>query len=96
MSEHTTPAPEARELLEVFPSLGRLNNVELAYLLHVFGQVCTEARKNGLTAVDDFASRWLALCMALLRDAGYNDVGELKAALAAKAIPMVKPGGGLN
>ncbi|MEK7751410.1 MAG: hypothetical protein AAB654_05800 [Acidobacteriota bacterium] len=88
------PAPELRELLDCFPSLGRLTDIELAYLLHVFGQMCSEGRKHGLNGVDDFGSRWLALCMGLLHDAGYGDINELKSALAVEAIrpPKSKPG----
>lgn len=92
------PIVERTNLVDWFPHLTELTDTELAFLLQSFAELCQAARKAGATLADDLLSRWLLILEALSRDRGYPTINDLRAALAARAMPTAKKpaGGGVN
>jgi hypothetical protein len=90
-NEPEQPTVACTNLVEWFPHLTKLSDLELGFLLQSFAELIQAARKAGALLADDFLSRWLLILEALMRDKGYPTVNHLRAALAAKVPPTAKP-----
>jgi len=85
------PIVERCNLVDWFPHLTKLTDVELGFLLQGLAEMGLAARKAGARLADDFLSRWLLILEALSRDRGYPTIDDLRNALAAKIPPTAKP-----